>query len=317
MKFTKMHGAGNDYVYVDGFREKVENPGAVAIRISDRHKGIGADGLVLILPSETCDFRMRMFNADGSESQMCGNASRCVGKFVYDKGLTSKETITLETNAGVKILELFPVNGKVEKVRVDMGEPVLSTKDIPVKWHEETLINQTIDFGPEKLTITAVSPGNPHAVVFLPQENSNTLRHCEEQSDEANRKNGLLHSVRNDETNMSLKAFKTLEELPLEKIGPKMENHPVFPQRANVEFVEILSPNHAKMRVWERGSGETQACGTGACAVLVAAVLNNKLERKATISLLGGDLEIEWDAGNNHVYMTGPAVHVFEGEIEL
>jgi len=285
MKFTKMHGAGNDYVYVDGFREKVENPEALAIQVSDRHKGIGSDGLVLILPSETCDFRMRMYNADGSESQMCGNASRCVGKFVYDKGYTQKKTITLETNAGIKIMELFPINGKVEEVKVDMGEPVLSAKDVPVKWHEERLINQTIDFGTGKLTITAVSPGNPHAVVFLGEENPDIP--------------------------------KSLEELKIEDIGKKIENHPIFPKKANVEFVEILSSNHARMRVWERGSGETQACGTGASAVLVAAVLNNKLERKATISLLGGDLEIEWNAGNNHVYMTGPAVQVFEGEIEL
>ena len=288
MKFTKMHGAGNDYVYIDGFRETVENPQAVAIQVSDRHKGVGSDGLVLILPSATCDFRMRMFNADGSEAQMCGNAARCVGKYVYDKGYTNKRSITLETKAGIKILELFPVNGKVEKVKVDMGEPVLSTQAIPVQWPEERLIKQTIDFGTEKLSVTAVSMGNPHSVVFLGEENSKRL-----------------------------KDFKTLKELPIAEIGKKIENHPLFPEKTNVEFVEILSPNHAKMRVWERGSGETQACGTGACAVLVAAVLNHQLERKATISLLGGDLELEWNAGNNHVFMTGPAVQVFEGEIEL
>ncbi|MDR0543586.1 MAG: diaminopimelate epimerase [Dysgonamonadaceae bacterium] len=288
MKFTKMHGAGNDYVYVDGFREKIDNPEALAIRLSDRHKGIGSDGLVLILPSETCDFRMRMFNADGSEAQMCGNASRCVGKYVYDNGYTDKQTISLETKAGTKILELFPVNGKVEKVKVDMGEPVLSTKKIPVNWPEENLINQIVDFGQEKLAITAVSMGNPHAIIFLEEEN--------------------LHSF---------KDYKGMKALTIAELGKTIENSRLFPEKTNVEFVEVLSPTHANMRVWERGSGETQACGTGACAALVAAVLNNKLERKATVSLLGGDLELEWNAGNNHVFMTGPATQVFDGEIEL
>ncbi|MDR2683516.1 MAG: diaminopimelate epimerase [Dysgonamonadaceae bacterium] len=277
MKFTKMHGAGNDYVYIDGFREKIDDPEALAIRVSDRHKGIGSDGLVLILPSETCDFRMRMFNADGSEAQMCGNASRCVGKYVYDNGYTDKQTITLETLAGVKTLQLFPVNGRVEKVKVDMGEPVLSTRAIPVVWPEERLIDQTVDFGGKNLAITAVSMGNPHVVIFLEGEN--------------------------------------LRDYPIEPIGRLIENHPMFPERTNVEFVEILSRTQASMRVWERGSGETQACGTGACATLVAAVLNNRLERKSTISLLGGDLELEWEAAGNRVLMTGEAVQVFEGEI--
>jgi diaminopimelate epimerase len=277
MKFTKMHGAGNDYVYIDGFRETVTNPSELAIKVSDRHKGIGSDGLVLMLPSEICDFRMRMFNADGSEAQMCGNASRCVGKYVYDKGYTQKTVITLETKAGVKILELFPVNGKIENVKVDMGEPVLDTKHIPVIWDEEQLINREIDFEPEKLAITAVSMGNPHAVIFT----------------------------------------ENIKDLEIEKIGRKIENYPMFPERTNVEFVEILSPTLAKMRVWERGSGETQACGTGACATLVAAVLNKKLERKAVIQLLGGDLELEWEAETNHVLMTGPATTVFEGEIDI
>jgi diaminopimelate epimerase len=276
MKFTKMHGAGNDYVYIDCFQEKVEHPKELAIRVSDRHKGIGSDGLVLIMPSDTCDFRMRMFNMDGSEAQMCGNATRCIGKYVYDKGYTQKQKLTLETKAGVKILELFPVNGKVKKVKVDMSEPVVIASKVPVKWNEEKLINQEIDFEPEKLAITAVSMGNPHAVIFM----------------------------------------EGIDTLDIEKIGRKIENHPMFPEKTNVEFVEVLSPNHAKMRVWERGSGETQACGTGACATLVAAVLNSKLERKATISLLGGDLELEWNEKNNHVYMTGEAVQVFEGEIE-
>jgi diaminopimelate epimerase len=276
MKFTKMHGAGNDYVYIDCFREKMSHPKEWAIRLSDRHKGIGSDGLVLIMPSDTCDFRMRMFNMDGSEAQMCGNASRCVGKYVYDNGYTQKRKITLETKAGVKILELFPVDGKVEKVKVDMGAPVLKTEKVPVRWKEEKLINREIDFAPEKLALTAVSVGNPHAVIFT----------------------------------------EGIDNLDIEKIGKKIENHPMFPERTNVEFVEVLNPHHAKMRVWERGSGETQACGTGACATLVAGVLNHRLDRKAVISLLGGDLELEWDEKNNHVYMTGEAVKVFDGEIE-
>jgi diaminopimelate epimerase len=277
MKFTKMHGAGNDYVYIDCFKEKVDNPEELAVKVSDRHKGIGADGLVLIMPSDSCDFRMRIFNLDGSEAQMCGNATRCIGKYVYDIGYTQKQTITLETKSGIKILELFPENGKVKKVKVDMGEPILIAEKIPVRWKGEKLINQTIDFESEKYALTSVSMGNPHAVIFT-----------------------------ND-----------VDLLNMEKIGRKIENHPMFPERTNVEFVEILSSTHAKMRVWERGSGETQACGTGACAVLVASVLNEKLGRKATISLLGGDLELEWNENNNRVYMTGEAVKVFEGNYEL
>jgi diaminopimelate epimerase len=272
-----MHGLGNDYVYIDCFREKVEKPHELAIKVSDRHRGIGSDGLILIMPSDSCDFRMRMFNADGSEAQMCGNGARCVGKFVYDEGHTRKNEITLETKAGVKTLQLFPLNGKVEKVRVDMGEPVLAAPQIPVRWEQAQLINQILDFEPEKYALTCVSMGNPHAVIFTPG----------------------------------------IDALDIEKIGKKIENHPMFPERTNVEFVEILSPTHARMRVWERGSGETQACGTGACAVAVAGVLNNLLERRATISLLGGDLELEWDAAGKHVFMTGPAVKVFEGEIEI
>ncbi|MDR0799874.1 MAG: diaminopimelate epimerase [Dysgonamonadaceae bacterium] len=278
MKFTKMHGAGNDYVYIDCLREKVENPEELAIRVSDRHKGIGSDGLVLILPSETCDFRMRMFNADGSEAQMCGNASRCVGKFVYDKGYTQQKEITLETLAGVKKLQLFTDGkNKVDQVRVDMGEPILKTADIPVRWPDDRLINETVDFHPEKLALTCVSMGNPHAVIFV----------------------------------------EDVVNLDIERLGKKIENDPMFPQRTNVEFAEIVSPGRARMRVWERGSGETLACGTGACATIVAGVLNGRLNRRATISLLGGDLQLEWKEENNHVYMTGEAIQVFEGEIEL
>lgn len=269
-----MHGAGNDYVYVDCFLERVANPAELAVRISDRHKGVGSDGLVLIMYSDTCDFRMRIFNADGSEAQMCGNASRCIAKFVYDRGYVNKKIITLETLSGVKILELIPENCEVHRVKVDMGEPVLETSKIPVKWNDETLINQTVDFGVEKYAVTCVSMGNPHAVIFT----------------------------------------EGIDRLDLEKTGPKIENHPMFPERVNAEFVEIVSPTRARMRVWERGSGETMACGTGACAVEVAAVLNGKLERKATVSLPGGDLELEWNEENNHIYMTGDAVTVFEGE---
>lgn len=278
MKFTKMHGTGNDYVYIDCFRESIQNPEELAPAVSDRHKGIGSDGLVLIMPSESADFRMRMFNPDGSEAQMCGNASRCVGKFVYDKGLTSKTEITLETKAGIKHLTLFPANGKVKKVCVDMGEPVLKASEVPVETSQDVLINYPVDFGAEQFSITCVSMGNPHTVIFLDQE-------------------------------------VDLSRFALEAIGQQIEHYALFPERTNVEFVQVLSPTKAKMRVWERGTGETQACGTGACAVLVAGVLNKLLDRKASIALPGGELEIEWKADNNRVLMTGDAVRVFEGEL--
>ena len=271
-----MHGTGNDYVYINCFNEKVKQPEALATMVSDRHKGIGSDGLVLIMPSETCDFRMRMFNSDGSESPMCGNASRCVGKYVYDNGLTSKKLISLETKAGIKYLQLFvDTNGKVEKVRVDMGEPVLKASSIPVDLAEEQVVNYKVNFNSDQYAITCVSMGNPHTVIFT----------------------------------------KDIDRLQLERTGKKIENFRLFPERTNVEFVEVISPDKANVRVWERGTGETQACGTGACAVLVAGVLTARLERKATISLPGGDLEIEWNPDNNHIYMTGDAVTVFDGEI--
>lgn len=277
MKFTKMHGAGNDYIYVNGFEETVENPAEFAIKYSDRHKGIGADGLVIIHPSETCDFRMQMLNADGSEAEMCGNASRCIGKYVYDKGLTTKTEVTLETLAGVKTLKLFVgADNKVEKVTVDMGEPILDAEKIPCTFTSSPVVKQLASFG--KYTdyeLTCVSMGNPHAVIFM-----------------------------DDVLN-----------LDLPKIGPVVENSKYFPKRTNTEFVEKLSDNRLRMRVWERGSGETMACGTGACATVVAAVLNGVAERKTTVELLGGNLEIEWNAENNRVYLTGEAVTVFEGEI--
>ena len=275
MRFTKMHGAGNDYVYINCFEEQVEHPEELAIHVSDRHKGIGADGLVLMMPSSACDVRMRIFNADGSEAQMCGNASRCVGKYVYEHGLTSKTELTLETLAGVKRLLLFPDSGKVHKVCVDMGEPVLKATDIPVNLPMEQVVDCPVQFPTQQWNITCVSMGNPHAVIFVDGD---------------------------------------VNGFPL-RYGAEIELHPLFPQRTNVEFVQSLTPTHLRMRVWERGSGETQACGTGACAALVAAVLNGKAQRKAEISLLGGNLNIEWRESNNRVYMTGDAVSVFSGEI--
>ena len=274
MEFTKMQGTGNDYVYINCFQEKVKQPEKLSIKISDRHKGIGSDGLVLIMPSETCDFQMRMFNADGSESPMCGNASRCVGKYVYDNKLTRKTQLSLETKAGVKYLKLFvDADDKVEKVCVDMGEPILKASLIPVDLAKEQVLNYTVDFSPEQYAITCVSMGNPHTVIFT----------------------------------------QGIKRLSVEKTGKKIEHYRLFPERTNVEFAEIISPNKAIARVWERGTGETQACGTGACAVLVAGVLSARLERKATITLPGGDLEIVWNTNDNHVYMTGDAVTVFEG----
>ncbi|WP_291529456.1 diaminopimelate epimerase [Bacteroides sp. UBA939] len=272
MEFTKMHGIGNDYVYINCFKESVKCPGELAKWVSDRHKGIGSDGLVLIMPSDKADFRMRMFNPDGSESQMCGNAARCVGKYVYDNGLTDKTSISLETKAGIKHLLLFPEKGKIKTVCVDMGEPVLRSSDIPVIHDEERLIDCLVDFSPEQYRITCVSMGNPHTIIFV----------------------------------------ESTEELALETIGKKIESFRLFPERTNVEFVEILSPHEARVRVWERGTGETQACGTGACAVVVAGVLTGRLERKATINLPGGELLIEW-RNDNHVYMTGDAVTVYTG----
>ena len=276
IKFTKMQGTGNDYVYINCFNEKIEQPEELVSKICDRHKGIGSDGLVLIMPSETCDFRMRMFNSDGSESPMCGNASRCVGKYVYDNRLTHKTRISLETKAGVKYLQLFvDADDKVEKVCVDMGEPILKASSIPVDLTEEQILNYIVDFTPEQYAITCVSMGNPHTVIFT----------------------------------------KDIETLSLENIGKKIEYFRLFPERTNVEFVEIIAPNKAIVRVWERGTGETQACGTGACAVLVAGVLTGQLERNATIALPGGDLEIAWSTNDNHVYMTGDAVTVFDGKL--
>lgn len=275
LKFTKMHGAGNDYIYVNGFTQKIDNPNELAIKLSNRNFGIGSDGLVLILPSDTCDFRMQMFNSDGSEAEMCGNASRCVGKYVFDNGLTDKKEITLETGAGKKYITLLEGDSKARKVKVDMGEPILDPTLIPVKVDEEPVMNYPLDIDGKIWKITCVSMGNPHAVIFT----------------------------------------EGINQLDLPALGPKFETNPIFPRKTNTEFIEVIDHHTLNMRVWERGAGETLACGTGACAAAVAAILNGYCERQITIHLLGGNLEIEWNAENNHVYMTGEAVSVFEGEI--
>lgn len=273
LKFTKMHGAGNDYIYMNGISQEISNPSELAIKLSNRNFGIGSDGLVLILPSETSDFRMQMFNSDGSEAEMCGNASRCVGKYVYDNGLTTKKEITLETKAGVKYISLLDGDVRSRKVTVDMGEPILNPELIPVNIAEKPVLNYPLDIDGKIWKISCVSMGNPHAVVFT----------------------------------------TGIKDLDLPLIGPKFEKHPVFPRKTNTEFIEVIDRQTLNMRVWERGAGETQACGTGACAAAVAAVLNDLCDRHITIHLLGGDLEIEWKKENNHVYMTGEAVTVFEG----
>lgn len=277
MKFTKMQGLGNDYIYVNCLEQTIDNPSEVAKKVSDRHFGIGSDGLVLILPSQCADFRMRMFNSDGSEAEMCGNAIRCVGKFVYDNKLTEKNVITVETLAGIKTLDMTVENGQVILVRVDMGEPILVPKNIPVNSEKERFVAEPVIIDGATYKVTCVSMGNPHAVTYVDNVNN----------------------------------------FPLEVVGPKMETNRLYPRKVNAEFVEIVDRNTLKMRVWERGAGETLACGTGACAVLVASVLNGLSERKATVKLLGGDLLIEWSEKDNHVYKTGPAAKVFDGEIEL
>ena len=273
MKFTKMQGLGNDYVYVNCFEEKIETPSELAAKISDRHFGVGSDGLIMINPSEKADFEMEMYNADGSRGEMCGNGIRCVGKYVYDYGLTDKTEITVETLGGIKYLSLNVEDGKVRSVRVDMGSPVLRPADIPVRCEGERAVDVPVNVDGTEYRMTCVSMGNPHAVVFVDD----------------------------------------VETFPLEAVGPKFENHEVFPNRVNTEFVRVVDRKTAEMRVWERGSGETLACGTGACAVAVACVLNGMGEDEMTVKLLGGDLLIQWDRENDKVYMTGPAETVFDG----
>lgn len=275
MKFTKMQGIGNDYVYINCFKEEVKNPSELAIKISDRHFGVGADGLILIRPSEKADFEMAMYNADGSRGEMCGNGIRCVAKYVYDYGLTDKTSISVETLAGIKYLHLTVEDGKVRFVKVDMGKPELEPEKIPVKIQGKQAVNVTITVAGKEYRMTCVSMGNPHAVVYID---------CD------------------------------VREFPLESVGPQFENHEMFPNRVNTEFVRVIDRHTLEMRVWERGSGETLACGTGACAVTVASILNGLTEDEVTVRLLGGNLNIKWDREKNTVYMTGPAEVVFDGE---
>ena len=278
MKFTKMHGLGNDYVYMDCTKSGVpDNVSSLAQFVSDRHFGVGSDGLILICSSDICDFKMKMYNADGSEAQMCGNGIRCVGKFVYDKGLTNKINITIETLAGVKVLELNVKNNKVETVKVDMGEPILEAKKIPVISDEKEIVkNLKITALDKEFKFTCVSMGNPHAITIV----------------------------------------EDVDSFDVEKYGSLLEIDKHFPEKANIEFIQIIDRNTVKMRVWERGSGETFACGTGACATTVACILNGFIEDEVTVKLLGGDLNIKWNKEDNHIYMTGPATTVFEGELE-
>ena len=274
IKFTKMHGCGNDYVYIDCMEQSPDRPEELSKEMSDRHCGIGADGIILILPSAKADFRMRMFNADGSEGAMCGNATRCIGKYVFDRGLTDRTAITLETLSGVKYLTLFPgSDGKIESVTVDMGEPSFVPSDIPVAAPSNLGVKAALADGRE-IELTAVSTGNPHGVVFTPD----------------------------------------LSDAMVLGVGPQLETHAIFPDRANIEFASVEGPADIRMRVWERGSGETMACGTGACATAVAAALTGRAGRDVTIHLRGGDLKIRWDEASNHIFMTGPATEVFTGE---
>lgn len=301
MKFTKMQGLGNDYVYVNCLEEQVDNPSETARYVSDRHFGVGSDGLILIRPSDVADFEMEMYNADGSRGEMCGNGIRCVAKYVYDHGLTDKTSISVETLGGIKYLDLTVEDGKVALVRVDMGTPGILAEEIPILCEsvtEECVVDEDSVLGGECATehggepkrrvidepivvdgmeyrITGVSMGNPHAVVYL----------------------------------------EDLEGLDIETIGPKFENHERFPKRINTEFVRVIDRETIEMRVWERGSGETLACGTGACAAAVASILNGLAKRKVTVKLPGGELLVEWEEESGKVYMTGPAVTVFEGEI--
>lgn len=276
MEFTKMQGAGNDYIYVNAFKEQVKDPVQTAIRVSDRHFGIGADGLVLICPSEKADFFMDIYNADGSRAKMCGNAIRCVAKYVYDRRMTDKTEIAIETLSGVKTIRVFTENGRVTAARVNMGAPILAAREIPTTFDGENVVSQELTIGETDVLVTCVSMGNPHCVLFVDD----------------------------------------VEALDLERLGPKFERHECFPDRINTEFVRTVSPTEFDMRVWERGSGETLACGTGACAAAVASILNGRAERDRDIrvNLRGGQLVIRWHR-NGDVYMTGPAEEVFSGEI--
>ncbi|HXG10052.1 MAG TPA: diaminopimelate epimerase [Gemmataceae bacterium] len=275
MRFTKMHGLGNDYIYLDCFRHPPpRDPAALSRAMSDRHFGVGGDGLILICPSERADARMRMFNADGSEAEMCGNGIRCVAKYVYDHGLVRKPTLTVETGRGVLTLELELADGKVSRVRVDMGEPILESARIPTTLPGDPPRDIPLTVGDTTLRVTCVSMGNPHCVSFVEE----------------------------------------ITDALVLGIGPQVERHPAFPRKVNAEFVRVNGPADVTVRVWERGSGETLACGTGACAVAVAGMLTGRTRRQITAHLPGGDLQLHWSEADNHVYMTGPAVEVFSGE---
>jgi len=278
IRFSKMHGIGNDYVYVDCTKTALPDPARLSRFVSDRHFGVGSDGLILILPSEKADFMMRIFNADGSEGTMCGNGIRCVGKYVYDRGMTDKTSLAVETLSGVKYLTLFPEGGKVARVSVDMGRAALRPEEIPVLAGGDDFVARPVEVGGKTCAVTCVNVGNPHAVIF-----------CGD-----------------------------VKKLDLARLGPQFERHPLFPKRVNTEFVRVLGPTELEMRVWERGSGETFACGTGSCASVVAAVLNGFCRRgeDVTVHLLGGDLTDRWEADGT-VRMTGPAAHVFDGELDF
>lgn len=287
LEFTKMQGIGNDYVYIDCTKKELENPEKISQIVSDRHFGIGSDGLILILNSKVADFKMEIYNADGSQAEMCGNGIRCVAKFVYDKGLTDKTKIKIETLAGIKEIELNVENGKVKTVKVDMGEPILEAEKIPVYIDEKmkaegitptsVIKNLKLEAYNQNFIFTCVSMGNPHAITFIDD----------------------------------------VEKFDVKKFGSVFEVAKAFPKKSNIEFVEIIDKENINMRVWERGSGETMACGTGSCASVVACILNNKTSNKVKVHLLGGELYIEWNKENNHIYMTGPAEIVFEGKIDI
>ena len=278
MKFTKMQGCGNDYVYVDCTKEMIKDADKVAIKVSDRHFGIGSDGLILVAASDVADFQMIMYNADGSRGEMCGNGIRCVGKFVHDKGLTNKTTVTIETLAGIKTLELNVVNGKVKSVRVDMGSPEFIAEKVPVISNNEKMLGETIEVDGEEYVVDCISMGNPHCVIRMDED---------------------------------------VRKLDLEKMGPHFENYKAFPNKINTEFINIIDDNRVRMRVWERGSGETLACGTGACATAVSCIINGVAKSPVDVELLGGFLTIEYDKKDNTVFMSGPAEIVFEGEIDV
>ncbi len=274
IEFIKMHGTGNDYIYIDATKNKIKNPEKLAVTMSNRNYGVGSDGIILILNSDTADFQMRMFNSDGSEAEMCGNGIRCFVKYVYDHGLTTKKELDIETLAGIKKLHLHTKNSKVDTVMVDMGEPILQRERIPMTGEPGMVIDETLPLNDgARFEITSVSMGNPHVIIFV----------------------------------------EDIENFPVAKYGPLIENHDLFPKRTNVEFVQIINSKEVIQRTWERGAGETLACGTGASAVTAACVLNKKTEREILIHLRGGDLETRWDEGTNHIFLSGPAVEVFKG----